>query len=391
MSASAPAAIPKGYMAGTHRLVSPEQTLARVSALQEAIGVTRLADVTGLDRLGIPVYCAVRPLGLILQLTNGKGARAVDAQASALMEALEHHHAEHPAGELRRAGARDLLAEGGMAVDPRAIASHRRHTFWSDEFRIEWVKAEELLTGGSAWLPASAVYSGRVPGLHDFTANGLASGNHPMEATLHALYEVLERDAVSRLSVDGRLRIAAPACRVVHINTLTGIPADLAARAAAADVSLVLISVDSRASVHTFWAVLIDRAPFAAASMVNIGYGTHLDPEVAAVRAITEAAQSRLTYIHGAREDLAFKITEQSSNALKAVAAVFDRLCPDTEWQVFDDRSGRDFAADYARVLEGLARDGVPAVYRATLTRAPFDVPVVKVVVPGLQLNRKFF
>jgi ribosomal protein S12 methylthiotransferase accessory factor len=378
-------------MAGTHRLVSPEQTLARVRTWQDAIGVTRLADVTGLDRLGIPVYCAIRPLGMILQSTNGKGARAVDAQASALMEALEHHHAEHPATPLRRASARELVAEGGVVVDPRGLPAYRRHTFWSDDFRIEWVAAEDLLTGRASWLPASAVYSGRVPGLHDFTANGLASGNHVVEATLHALYEVLERDAVSRLSVGGRLRIGPPACRVVRVDTLTGLPADLAARTAAADVSLVLISVDSRAGVHTFWAVLLDRAPFATASTVNVGYGTHLDPEVAAVRAITEAAQSRLTYIHGAREDLALKITEQSADAMRAVAGVFDRLSPDTDWQAFDNRSERDLGSDYARVVEGLTVAGVPAVHRAILTRPPFDVPVVKIVAPDLQHNRRFF
>jgi ribosomal protein S12 methylthiotransferase accessory factor len=385
------AALPKGYMSGTHRLVAPEQTLARVRGFQDAIGVTRLADVTGLDRLGIPVYCAIRPLGLILQSTNGKGARAIDAQASALMEALEHHHAEHPASPLRRASARELAAEGATVLDPRLVPSYRRHTFWSDDFRIEWVEAEELLTKRSSWLPASAVYSGRMPGLHDFTANGLASGNHEVEATLHALYEILERDAISRLSVDGRVRVRPPACRIVRIDTLTGIPAELAARAAAADVSLILIDVYSRAGVHTLWAVLVDRAPFAPASTVNVGYGTHLDPEVAAVRAITEAAQSRLTYIHGAREDLAYKITEQSAQGLRSVADFFDRLRPDTDWQALDNRSTRDLAADYARVLEGLARDGVSAVYRAALTRPPFDVPVVKVIAPDLQLNRRFF
>ena len=381
----------KGYTAGTHRVVSPEVTLARAREHQAGYGVTRLADVTGLDRLAIPVYCAIRPLGLILQSTNGKGARAVDAQASALMEALEHHHAEHPPAELRRASARELRAEPARVIAPPGLPAYRRHTFWSDDFRIEWVVAEDLLTGEPAWLPASTVYSGRVPGLHDFTANGLASGNHVVEATLHGLYELLERDAVSRLNVDGRIRVAPPACRVVRTETLTGFPGELAARVAAADVDLVLIAVTSRIAVHTFWAALLDRAPFSPASAVNVGYGSHLNPEVAATRAITEAAQSRLTYIHGAREDLAAKMKEQSFAELKTVADFFDRLTPDISWQAFEDWSARDLWTDYERVIGGLRAAGVSGVYRTELTRPPFDIPVVRVVAPDLHFNRRFF
>jgi ribosomal protein S12 methylthiotransferase accessory factor len=83
--------------------VSSEETIARVRPHLPALEVTRLADVTGLDRIGLPVYCAIRPRGLILQSTNGKGARVADAQASALMEAVEHHM---PSGRCRTSAAR---------------------------------------------------------------------------------------------------------------------------------------------------------------------------------------------------------------------------------------------------------------------------------------------
>jgi ribosomal protein S12 methylthiotransferase accessory factor len=372
-------------------MVAPEITLARAREFQARYGVTRLADVTGLDRLGIPVYCAIRPSGLILQSTNGKGARAVDAQASALMEALDHHHAEHPTGDLRRASAKELRAEGAVVLRPTELPAYRLHTFWSDDFRIEWVMADDLLSGRTAWLPASAVYSGRVPCLHDFTANGLASGNHVVEATLHGLYELLERDAISRLGVDGRIRVAPPVCRVVRTATLSGIPADLCEQVSRSDVDLVLIAVESRIAVHTFWAALIDRAPFSPTSTVNVGYGTHLNPEVAATRAITEAAQSRLTYIHGAREDLAAKMADQSFGGLRAIAEFFDRLRPDTSWREFEDWSSADLSADYERVVAALSAARLPAVYRVELTRPPFNIPVVRVAAPALHFNRRFF
>jgi len=124
---------------------------------------------------------------------------------------------------------------------------------------------------------------------------------------------------------------------------------------------------------------------------VYVGYGTHLSPEVAATRAITEAAQSRLAFIHGVREDLATKIGEASAPRVRAVSDFFDQLVPDISWREFEDRTSRDLRVDYDRILGFLRAAGVPSVYRADLTRPPFHIPVVRVVVPGLRLNRRLF
>jgi ribosomal protein S12 methylthiotransferase accessory factor len=395
----------KGYAAGTHRLIAPAVTIARVAAHLEALEITRLADVSGLDRLGIPVFCAIRPKGLILQSTNGKGLQADDARASALMEAVEHHHAERPIDTIH-ASCRELMAGAGTSwqrqdrrtsdgaprpVTPQTLPQYRSGTYWTDDFVIDWAPGRDLLTGESVWLPASAVYSGASPCLHDFATNGLASGNHRVEAILHGLYEVIERNAVSRLSVDGKIRVAPPVCRVVDPESLTGICGTLHARVRDAGVDLRLISVGSTGEVPTFWAALLDRSPFSESSTVNVGYGTHLCPEVAAVRAITEAAQSRLCYIHGAREDLAAKMAGHSTLRLKLILNWFDRLQPDARWESIADRSTGDLQADLDRLLERLRADGVEHVYVCDLTREPFNIPVVKVVVPGMTINRRFF
>src|SRR5258708_33960393 len=62
--------------------------------VESLIGVTRVARVTGLDRSGVEVACAVRPGGHVLQVANGKGLRWEDARASALSEAAELWAAE---------------------------------------------------------------------------------------------------------------------------------------------------------------------------------------------------------------------------------------------------------------------------------------------------------
>jgi ribosomal protein S12 methylthiotransferase accessory factor len=155
-------------------------------------------------------------------------------------------------------------------------------------------------------------------------------------------------------------------------------------------VELVLLAVPSCADVATFWAVILDRNPFGNSSMVNIGYGTHLCPSVAASRAITEAAQARLTKIHGSREDINSLVYESDRIQTK-VASYFGSLSPTASWDSLEDRSTSTLVEDYHQVLDGLAGAGHGDVLRVVLSRPPFDMPVVKVFVPGLTMNQHLF
>src|SRR5262245_6982117 len=111
------------YRWGTHRLVSPEETLQRVTPVLRQCGITRCTAVTQLDTLHVPTYCAIRPDGLVLQVSNGKGLTEVAAQVSALMEAIELYHAEHPLPErLRRTSVAALRHAGAELLWPADIA-----------------------------------------------------------------------------------------------------------------------------------------------------------------------------------------------------------------------------------------------------------------------------
>src|SRR5204862_1033387 len=83
-----------GYSFGTRRAVSPIETLRRIRPRLRAAGITRLADVTGLDWIGVPVYQAIRPNSRTLSASQGKGLTPAQAKVSALMESLELFHAE---------------------------------------------------------------------------------------------------------------------------------------------------------------------------------------------------------------------------------------------------------------------------------------------------------
>lgn len=380
----------KPYFEGTHRLARPEETLARIQPHLSAIGVTRCADVTGLDRIGIPVFCAIRPQGKMIQVTNGKGLRAIDARVSALMEATEIFHAENSAEPPLRATLRAMIGAGKTVIHPETLPHFRSDGYFSPEFMIGWIKAEELLTGQETWLPASAVYC-TSPMLHDFSSNGLASGNDVTEATLHALYELIERDAISRLCINGIVAVDSGRCVCVDLATVTDdLMIGLIERLAGADIKLVLIRVESGVPIHAFWAVLLDRNPFSHCSTVNIGYGAHVSPAVAAIRAVTEGAQVRLAYIHGAREDLLDQ-AYSSSKVQERLFAFFDQLKAVSDWNAFADLSQDDLIKDYQYVIGCLAQAGLRCIFRADLSRAPYEVPVVKVIAPSLQFNDHLF
>jgi ribosomal protein S12 methylthiotransferase accessory factor len=384
----------KNYTYGTHRLIPPEQTLANIKPHLLAMGITRCADVTGLDRLGIPVYCAIRPTRPWLQVSNGKGISHETAKVSALMEAIEVFHAETPDERLRRSSLKSLQSSDREVIEPHILPEYCSPAYFHPEFILDWVPGQELITNTDVWLPASAVYdcsSRYSPNLYRIGTNGLASGNHLLEGTIHGLYEVIERDAIAHLVVQGRLNLQTR-CKFIDINTIDDpFVQPLLERINTAEFKLVLIWVKSCIAINTFWAILLDQNPYNPALIVNVGYGTHLSPSVAATRAITEAAQSRLTFIHGARDDLNAEQIFEKTNTHRQLYNYFDRITSTTSWQTLTNFAQHDLWADYHYVVQSLSKAGYNNIYRVDLTREPFNISVVKVFVPGLIMNHSLF
>jgi ribosomal protein S12 methylthiotransferase accessory factor len=125
------------------------------------------------------------------------------------------------------------------------------------------------------------------------------------------------------------------------------------------------------------------ESPFAC-SKINMGHGSHLSGAVAATRAITEAAQSRLTFIHGAREDLAAE-SYTFTAAHERLLEFFQRQRGELDWSEITESASGDLTADLDRVLSGLRSAGHRRCYRIDLTHPRFGIPVVKVLVPGLE------
>ncbi len=378
------------YREGTRRLLSPSETLSNISPHFPTIGITRLADVTGLDRIGIHTCCAIRPTSAVLQVSNGKGQTLEAAMASAAMESIELFHAENPiASNLVWCAASELH---GRVVAHKTLTSFDSVRWHNEEQKMHWVNGVDAVSDESVWLPAAGIYFLVEPDAHRPSTNGLASGNHYVEAALHGLYELLERDAGYLLSRGGRIRIREQA-RVIDTDSVDTPELRELIDAIESDDQLVLCRVDSRVPVHTFWAIILNRRNGHPLTMLNPGWGTHRDLVTAASRALTEAAQSRLANIHGAREDITARSGYAEKNVkLSPAYRYFERLRANTRWSSIPvlDGASDNLEDDWNFMLDVMGKLGFEVLIH-DLTRPELSIPVIKVIVPGLGFNTKMF
>ncbi|MFE5199031.1 YcaO-like family protein [Streptomyces sp. NPDC056601] len=289
----------KVFTTGTHRVRSPEDTWEMISDRLSDYGVSRVADVTGLDSIGIPVAVAYRPLARTLSVSQGKGHSLLLAKISAVMESVEMWHAEFacPSPTHRRTAARDLH----LPYRLNDLGRHRASLI-GEATALDWIDATGSVSGQRIPVPrlsvelTSTAGQGWQPRGLLVSSNGLASGNSHAEASLHALYEVMERDALSQLSAspgDVRQNLLVP-------SITDPVTRPLIDRIHAAGVFLDVALVPNRWGIPCFVAFVWSE-DFA---LLTAGSGAHSSVSVALSRAVTEAAQSRLTLINGSRDDV---------------------------------------------------------------------------------------
>ncbi|MFO1050369.1 MAG: YcaO-like family protein [Geminicoccaceae bacterium] len=368
---------------GDGRVAQPGATVARAKPHMAAMGITRLADLTGLDRIGVPVFAAVRPNARSVATSQGKGLTPDAARAAALMEAVESWHAERPPGCLRYASAREMATyplvdlarlprSGGRAFDP--------------DRPILWGEGLNLGSGEPRWLPFELVHTDyRLPqppaaGCFPVGSNGLGAGNSRGEAIRHALLELIERDALSlwlQRPDRGRgwCRIAPESDPVLN---------ELAGRLGEAGFDLAIVDITSDLAVPAFLAVLADRRD--PAGHAGFGSAAHPAAGVAASKALLEAVQVRTSYIAGARDDLG--PDEFAAGGLRAKARWAEKTLQEpVAGPLRPDAAAAALAVDeqIPWLLHRLAANGIPEAIAVDLGRPEIGIPVLRVVVPGLE------
>lgn len=366
-----------------------EALLARLRPGLAAQGITRLADITGLDCLGVPTALAVRPLGRSLAVSQGKGLAPAQAMLAAVFEALESAAAERHALPLRCATAADLSR--AARIVPLDRLPRRRGAAPRDSQALLWVEGRDLTDGGATWLPYELVHSDYTlpspvsAGHFAQSSNGLAAGTTREAALRHALLELVERDALALWQAEPadtarrRLDLAS-----IEDSTCRG----LLERVTALGFGVVALDITSDLGIATIACRLLPpEGEDGGMAHVPEGSAADLDPEAALLRALLEAIQTRATFIAGSRDDLLpldYLALDQARELdywrrLAAARAAAPAPSDLPAWPAADDASAVEL------ILQRLAAGGLgPAIVVAFPPPLP-EVQVLRVVVPGLE------
>lgn len=267
---------------------NPADTIRDVYPWAKKAGVTRVADITGMDRIGIPCYASIRPDSKSLAVDSGKGTTWIHAKASAIMESIERWACD----EIEVPSTTGIPHEAGF---PMVKGSH---LYAGLPHRC--VFAKERTGRDEVRIPYYAVkiYSTKLP-MYQMCwqggTNGLAAGNNTEEAICSGLFELIERDGVAIYQHKGEPKkirnesIEYPECR------------EMLDKCEDAGVSAFLYNVTSDIGVPVYACIMVDKRMDLG---MYKGYGCHLSSRVAIRRAICEAAQSRCVFISGSRDDM---------------------------------------------------------------------------------------
>lgn len=377
---------PKYDREGGIRVVSPEDTLKRALPLLEKAGLDNPEDITMKDNIGIPVYSVSRPGAAegTVSNHNGKGTTPEQAKASAVMEAMERYSAERRENDYVVHGTYDQAAKNGFTVDPADLILPFDKVQYYRSAEIAWCKGWEMFRGEMIWVPACAVYHPYVPDgdlqLFRYNTNGLASGNTLEEAILHATFEVIERDAWS-LAEDRQF------AKADIVTDPESIPGRMIKSFNEKGVDIYLKDITSDVGVTTIGAAA-DDAETKNPEMLTIGVGTHLDPEIAAIRAITEVAQSRAAHKDGARvnAELVKTTREMGYEKIKQINHLwYSDSGRKEKLEDLEDES-TDYVLDDIEIVLGKLVDAeFDKVIAVNLTRPEIDIPVVRMIIPGME------
>ena len=375
------------------RAVPVAVTLKHAIEMGTRLGITRVTDTTWLDQIGIPVFASIRPNALpgSLCVNAGKGLTPEEAKASAWMEAIEFAMTEPgrvPISMIEATG-RDVL-DG--VVRPEAILDlcpiiHAKIPLQAPMFCVE---AEEIISGKPVLIPAELVFFPApvevATTYFGASTNGLASGNTLLEATVHGLAEVIERDISSFRRIYDQSYLVRP-------ETYPPLAQSLLDKIAHAGLRLWTRYQPNAFGIPYFDATLYD--PHEGSLLyLNGGSGCHPHREIALVRAITEAAQSRLSMIHGGRDDLIYEFDRcekmTSDDQQTQISRLLKRAQNPERIIAYDEIvdlsvKTQDIASCFDWIVSTLRSQGIHKICRVVFTQPTERLHVVKVVVPMLE------
>ncbi|WP_280381668.1 YcaO-like family protein [Nocardia wallacei] len=369
----------------------------------DEFGITRVADTTGMDSLGVPTASATKPgTSDVIWVYSGKGRSQAQARVTAIMECLE------------RTGGLWPSEPSWITETPRVL--RRTHEIWEaprftyrqrpglgDDAPQVWAEATQLRpTPGRVMVPADLAYNGRRPaGLATSpvmlsTSNGLAAAFTTDAALRHGLAEVIERDIISFAEVRAshlgyrflatiaeQLGISTAALERYEDNTELAVTidqatlppdlADLVTRYRNAGLELVLKQLPNNYGLPAYGVAAVQQVDMTR-YLGCAGYAVRTNSDIAVEAALLELAQTRATDLQGAREDRheveKKRLSEKPKNHWMATAGASA-----TPYEP----SGTD--PSLSHLLDACAQAGLPEVAYTEFDGWP-GISVVRVLVP---------
>ena len=355
----------------------------------QSFGITRIARITGLDRCGVEVACAIRPGGHILQVSNGKGSTFRSAAIGALCEAAELWGAEQLNPLALRWGSIDEMSAATEVWVPDLLPNP-----WDRRTRFAWRSARSLADDREIYVPAHQVHCppsngmGLGPDVCAWTSNGMGAHFDRLKAIQHALLEAIEWDQLARVLPQGWTATAINR-RKMELSP-SKLPNAFALREQLSKSGFepylfnLMPTKKTSLGLPVVGALLFGEA--GSPLPLTAGYACRLGWDDAFCAALREAAQSRLTDIHGAREDLvgADLDFQPSVDALRKDCR---RKASTPEMHRARLQPGLKPSTSIALILKKLKRGGYPRVAVADLAPPGSEIQIVKVLIPGLLLS----
>jgi len=363
------------------RSLPPETTLLNARQWAATAGISEVTDITEFDVLGVPVFVSVRPQARGEAFTFGKGLRPVEAEVGAYMEALEFYFAEPGIG--------DVSTHWGSARD---VAGHER----ADDAILDFVpllqrevdldgplllaSVQDLESGAERAIPAELIYYPAPDvgqSLFGSSTNGLASGNSVLEATIQALLELIERDIWS-------FEFVRNASKLVEAASLPDEVREIVRRAEQNGLQLKVRTIHNDYGIPFFAAFVFDlNNP--SRKTFNGGWACDLDRDRAVLRAVTEAAQSRVAFIHGGRKVPTSPQDQDAERVRRHMLGVSDPQQQVLLTDIPDLAVAGTLQQKLDALIAILRRVVQEPIYRIAFTPPDLPLQVVRVVVPLME------
>lgn len=363
-------------------------SLDRLIPCLDGIGITRLSDITDLDRLGISVAQVIRPLGLSNATTQGKGMDLASAAVSAIMEAAEQFFSERiDRFQVINGTAKEL----GVPFE-----RFKRHAFQDIShnwhlLETAWVVAEDMITGRPTLLPLELAHTAYTEpglptdGLFQASTTGLACAFEEEKASVHGMLECIERDAIARAQQTHgffqRFRIGPIENADDELEFLLELVRN-------AGMLCAFWSAPAAGEIPVIWCQIMENGSQPVITPYpSDGFAADLDPIRAAKRALLEAAQSRLAAISGSRDDLTR--TSFPAHTDWRLIEAHRRLLADGPASIqvasLADAAvaGNDDTTGY--LMRRLEQDGVTSILKFKYDTGPFpEIVALRIAVPEL-------